>query len=160
MSNNNPNRKARQWSFVIPSYNSETINRLSYLAQDDFVYVIFAICDDDTNNSFIQGLIRTHRPSTASELKKKIGNAIFSVMTHHPHDVLMDIRLNKSFVQLGETPLEDYEGEVASLKCEVHLGERSIENLLQTYPHLAQYAHHILRYINNINRNQPVAVQA
>lgn len=155
----NSNRKARQWSFVIPSYNGETINRLSNIALDDFEYITFAICDDDTNNSFVQGLIKTNRRCNVNLLKKMIGDAIFSVEAH-AHDVLMDIRLNKSFIQIGETPLEDYEGDIISLKCEVHLGERSIENLMQTYPHLARYSHHILRYINNINRNQLAVAQA
>lgn len=144
----NTRRKSQQWAFTIPAFNSAIIDHLSNLPLDDVIYVTFAICDDDTNNRYIQGLLKTTHRCRVCVPKRIIGDAIFSPITC-PKDILMDIQLTKSFVEFGETPFENHRGEIASLKCAIDLGERSVENLVRTYPHICtQYIRHVLRYIH------------
>lgn len=147
---NNTRRKSRQWAFTIPAFSNATIDRLLNLPLDDVTYLTFAICDDDTSNRYIQGLLKTTRRCSVCVPKRMIGNAIFSVVTC-PKDILMDIHLTKSFVEFGETPFENHHGEIASLKCAIDMGEHSVENLMQAYPHIcAQYIRHVLRYIHDV----------
>jgi hypothetical protein len=146
-------RKSQQWSFVIPSFNDATINHLVKLTPDNVIYVTFAICDDDTCNRYLQGLVKTSRPCSINQLRRLVGNGIFSIATC-VSDVLMDIQLKPSFVEIGETPFEKYRGEIASLKCAVNQGMHSIDELMQVHPYICtQYTRHILRYIHDITRS-------
>jgi len=54
--------KAAQWSFTIPAFSSNTVNRLSGLKDnDDVCHGTCAIIDDDTDNRYIQGCVKLHR---------------------------------------------------------------------------------------------------
>jgi hypothetical protein len=141
--------------FLNSQYNSATVDHLSKLlvlvSSKDVIYVTFAICDDDTNNCYIQGLVKTTRRCSVGLPKRIIGDAIFSIATC-VYDILVDIHLKPSFVEIGKTPFEKYRGELASLKCTIDRGTFSIDQLLQTYPYIcSQYTRQILRYIHDVS---------
>ena len=152
-------RNARQWEFIISSYSSGTLDHLSHLSPDsNIIYVSFAICDDDAMNRYLHGIVKFARSCSVGAAKKVIGDAIFRVCECE-RDVLMEIHLQPSFVEIGVTPIENFRGEILSFKSAVGFGLPT-DLLMEVFPHLfTQFARQIQGYIEkNQPKNQPTAL--
>jgi hypothetical protein len=142
--------KSSQWSFTVPASSSTTIDRLSSLRSDLVVYVTFVVCDDDTGNRYIQGLVKTSRSCRTGPLKKLIGNAVFTTVTR-PSEILMDIHMKPSFQEFGKSPFENRAREIASFKHTVDHGIYSIDYLMETYPYVCtRHIGLVLKYIHDV----------
>lgn len=92
--------KASQWSLTLPSFTNHDIDNLSNLiTHADVRYVTFTICEDDTGNRYLHGLIKTVRRCRIGILRNLVGPAIFSI-SDRPSDTLLDIQMN-AFQEFG-----------------------------------------------------------
>jgi hypothetical protein len=97
--------RARQWSFTIPLFNDETLHRLHSL-QAKVLYYVFATCEDDTGNSFIEGYINMNSRGRTPTLIRLIGYGFFEVCST-PADVdnvLLELKINPSSKEFGKRP--------------------------------------------------------
>lgn len=147
--------KSSQWSFTVPAFSGTTIDHLSSLLSDLVVYVTFVVCDDDTGNRYIQGLVKTSRSCRIGPLKKLIGNAIFTTVTR-PSEILMDIHMKPSFREFGKSPYENSAREIASFKHTVDQGTYSIDYLMETHPYVCtRHIGLVLKYLHEVITQLP-----
>ena len=68
-----------------------------------FLYITYAVCEDDTGNNYIQGLLYGDRRYHHFGLRKLIGNAMFSIPSDmcETYQILTTIQLNQSFKEIG-----------------------------------------------------------
>ena len=111
--------KCSQWNFIlsIPP-NTDKITPLLKLPKNDILYSLFAICDDNTGNKYIEGYIKTTRRHRVSFVKKLIGEAIFKVVRYVPFTI-GTLLLKPSFFKAGSlktTRYLSFPNEVVSFK--------------------------------------------
>jgi hypothetical protein len=143
-------RKASQWSFVIPSFTSAVVDRLSNLLSDNVMYITFAICDDDTGNRYLQGYIKFSRRCRDTILRRLIGPAIFSTCAQ-VYETIMEIQMNPSFNEFGkDDPSEQFRTEISSLKRLIGQGA-TIFQVLESFPHACvRNPHAVRKYIEKV----------
>lgn len=144
--------KATQWSFTLPSFSSEDIDRISSLPSTDVLYITFAIRDDDTGRSFLQGFVKTTRRCRVNLLVRLIGWGIFTICPTPTcvRQIMMDIQMNRSFKEFGDVAAAQFQGfrkDVIAFKTSAAAG-LNIDELKTLYPNIcARYPGLVLKCI-------------
>lgn len=143
-------RKGSQWGFVIPMSltTTATVDHLSNLSiNKDALYVAFAICNDDSGNSYLQGYVKTSRRCRVGVVKSLIGQAIFTNTPYAP-DVLIEIYLKPNFKESGDAGKEaKFRENVTSFKYFAS-ANYTIDQLMESFPHICtRYPGVVHRYI-------------
>jgi hypothetical protein len=151
-------RKAVHWSFIIPSFKDDDIERLSNLPSEDITYIAFAICDDDTGNRYIQGFIKMPRRCRVAYLVRLIGHGIWSVCTTPASVIhtLTEIQTRSVFKEFGELPTvitQGFRKDLASFKLAAEAGLTK-DQLLVLYPTVcARYPGFVNSHIRELKQS-------
>ena len=136
--------KSTQWSFTVPaSLTNRIVARLSTLSSDTILYLTFADVDDDTNNRYVQGFIKTSKRCRVSELRGLVGPTIFTIMStlSDVNDVLTEILLNREVFEFGDVLACNRQGhrkDITMFKRSVDSGVSSIELLKELHPKICE----------------------
>lgn len=143
--------KAKQWSVVIPRVNDNQISNLKNLANDEFPYVTFAICTDDTGNSFIQAYIRAASRRRSGPIKTAVGPAIVTMCPNYT-DLIMEIQMNDIFYESGVAPpaLRNLEDKIARFKADVNSHCLTVPELMRKHRDICtQHIFKAIKYIKS-----------
>jgi hypothetical protein len=146
-------KKATQWSFTLPSFSSEDIDRISNLPPADVLYITFAICNDDTGNCFLQGFVKTAHRRRVGPLVRLIGWGVFTICPTPTcvRHTIMEIQMNRSFKEFGDVAAAQFQGfrkDVIAFKTSAAAG-LNIDELKTLYPNIcARYPGLVLKCVS------------
>ena len=143
--------RAKQWTFTIPSFDNDTINRLSTLPPN-VTYCAFAIMEDDTGNPFIEGYIKMNSRCRVSALIRLVGYGFFDTCSIHTDvpEILLELKASKSFLEFGnkkEIQTQGTRKDLESFKeaVEANLTKKQLEVLYpEIFIRFPCYAHRLL----------------
>jgi len=129
--------KAAQWSFAIPSFSINAVNRLSCPeCNDDVRHATHAIIGDDTENRYIQGCVKLHRHLRLATLHRLIRKAGVCTPCLRANDILMEIQMNQGFKEFGKDDRSKaFRQRAAEFKKEVDTGA-TVHTLMKKIPDL------------------------
>lgn len=152
-------KKASQWLFTIPSFNTATIDHLSKLPPKDVTYITFAISNDDTGNRHLLGFVKTSHRCRISMLIKLMGYAIFSVVPTY-NDVkklLVEIQMKPGFLEFGNSSFSNHSGyrsDIFSFKEAAKAG-LSADQLKKKHPNIfVNYPALVYSYLHGRARSE------
>ena len=112
-------RKTNRWTFMLTSYNDDDLKQIQNLSREDFKYITYAKCTDDTGNKFIQGLLYCARRFYESKMRRLLDSKVMFTIpesTFELYETIATIHLTNNTFESGNASKSSIEAIIEAVR--------------------------------------------